>query len=238
MAGAYSDAVGGQIEAVTPLLSGLFDTAKTLYSKFEKVQVKSQSGRSMRHPVELRPGGKTRVANLDNGSLGTGGGPFIDFWSMSPVDKTHVISWSLKAKFTSDSAEKSVVDYAQRTIASAITEATVREDKHLQTNGTGTLAIISGYAAGPPKVITCAVTTAAPFGVRLLRFGDEITVWATGLGGGDLRCSALEIVGIDYINNTITVTGDTSTPPAATNKILMGGLTSSPPVGTYGVPLN
>ena len=173
MAQAYADVVATQIENVTPLLTGMFDQAKTLYSRFQKVMVSEQSGRNNRMPMLLRPGGRAQRIDLDNGSLGTGSGPKFDYTAMSPVDFTYNIAWSLKSKFTTDSTKKAVVDTVQITIAEALKEAQLHMDKYLQTSGTGLLAQATGYAAGPPLTYTCNNA----MGVQLLRFGDPVTIW-------------------------------------------------------------
>src|ERR1039457_6834617 len=121
----YADVVATQIEAITPLLTDFFDMEMGLYEQFEKVTTKSQSGRAIRMPIELHPGGSLRAVNLDGGSLGTGTAPGYDFTSMSPVDTVFALSWTLKAKFTSDSDSKSVVDTVQRAIASGIEGAKI-----------------------------------------------------------------------------------------------------------------
>lgn len=225
----YSDVVGVQVEVVSPLLSGFFDEEDALFSKMEKIPTTEQSGRAMRIPIELRPGGKLRAANFDGAALGTGSGPVYDYASLTPVDSTFAISWNLKTKFTTDSKSKAVVDTVQRTIASAVKEAKIHVDKHLQTTGTGILATISGVVG---NVLTCDTSSIDPFGVRLLRFGDPVAIY-------DATQAAFRgetyVTAINYGTKKVTVNaapGGT----APTDKIAVGGLTATPPTYIFGLP--
>src|SRR5574343_353257 len=190
MAQSYADVAAVQIEAITPLLTGFFDEEDSLFSKFEKVQAQPQSGRAIRIPIELRPGGKMRAVSLDNGALGTGSGPVYDYASMTPVDSVFALSWSLKSKFTTDSDSKAVVDTVQRTIASGIKEAKLHVDKHLQTTGTGRLAIVTAHGSAPTYSVV-----GNGFGARLMRYGDPISVYDTGQNS---YRGEVYVAGIDY----------------------------------------
>lgn len=226
----YADVAAVQVEAVSPLLTGFFDEEDSLFSKFEKVPSQSQSGRAMRIPVELRPGGKFGYANLDNGDLGTGSGPVFDYAAMTPVDSKLVLSWSLKNKFTTDSESKAIVDTVQRTIASGIKESKIYVDKTLQTTGTGILATITAHVSAP--TYSCAGNG---FGVRLLRFNQPVSIY-------DATQAALRgevyVAGIDYKNETVTLSSTLAGAITTTDKICVSGLTATPPSYIFGLPLN
>ena len=228
MAQSYADVAAVQIEAITPLLTGFFDEEDSLFSKFEKVQSQPQSGRAIRIPIELRPGGKLRSVSLDNGTLGTGSGPVYDYASMTPVDSVFALSWSLKSKFTTDSDSKAVVDTVQRTIASGIKEAKLHVDKHLQTTGTGILATVTAKGSAPTYGVA-----GNGFGARLMRYGDPISVY-------DATQSAYRgevyVAGIDYPNETVTLSSTLSAAIDTTDKLCVGGLTATPPAYIYGLP--
>ena len=224
----YSDVVGVQVEVVTPLLSGFFDEEDALFSKMEKIPTTEQSGRAMRIPIELRPGGKMRAANLDGGALGTGSGPVYDYASLTPVDSTFAVSWNLKTKFTTDSKSKAVVDTVQRTIASAVKEAKIHVDKHLQTTGTGILATVTAHASAPTYSVV-----GNGFGARRLRFGDPISVYDATQAAyrGEVYVS-----GIDYKNETVTLSSTLAGAITTTDKLCVGGLTATPPSFIFGIP--
>lgn len=226
----YNDVVATQIEAVMPLLTGFFDNEDALFSTFEKIPAKTQSGRNMRMPIELRPGGKTRAVDLDNGSLGTGSGPVYDYTAMSPVDAVHAISWSLKSKFTTDSNDKAVVDTVQRTIASGIKEAKIKVDKHLQGAGTGVLASISDATSAPTFTVK-----GTNFGARLLRFGDDVAVYHHDQSA---YYGVLTVAAIDYQAGTVTLSASAigGHSLVATDVLCVAGLTATPPTWTYGLP--
>lgn len=226
----YNDVVAAQIENVTPLLTGMFDQAKTLYSRFQKIMVSEQSGRNNRMPMLLRPGGMPQRVDLDNGTLGLGSGPKFDYTAMSPVDFTYNIAWSLKSKFTTDSTKKAVVDTVQITIAEALKEAQVNIDKYLQSSGTGLLATATGYGTG---TYTCANA----WGVQLLRYGIPVTVWVDSTQAALQNAGYDVIDAIDYQAKTFHIAtglaGGTSG-----NVIGPGNLPASSPVWIYGIPYN
>lgn len=224
----YADVVAAEVEAVTPLLTGFFDMEGGLYTEFDKVQVINQSGRNNRMPIMLRPGGKALAVDLNNGSLGAGGGPTFDFTAMSPVDFSYNIAWSLKVKYTTDSDKKAVVNVVQKTIAEGVKEARLRIDKYLQTAGTGILATIA--SGGGSTTWTC---NTGSFKNRLVRFGDQVSAYAANQL--TLRGQA-NVTGIDYQAGTITVDADPGT--SNTDVVCVGGLTALPPVWIYGLPYN
>ena len=224
----YSDVVGVQVEVVSPLLSGFFDEEDSLFSKMEKIPVTEQSGRAVRIPIELRPGGKMRAANFGGGALGTGSGPVYDYASLTPVDSTFAVSWDLKTKFTTDSKSKAVVDTVQRTIASAVKEAKIHVDKHLQTTGSGILAIITAHGSAP--TYSCVGNG---FGVRRIRFGDPVSIYDATQAAyrGETYVS-----GIDYKNETVTLASTLAGAITTTDRICVAGLTDTPPTYIYGIP--
>lgn len=231
---AYADVAATQIEAITPLLTDFFDMEMGLFERFDKIQSKSQSGRNLRMPIELRPGGKMRAINLDGGSFGTGSGPQYDYQEVSPVDSAFVLAWTLKSKFTSDSDAKSVVDTVQRTLASGIEGAKIHVDKDLQTSGTGILATVTSYSFSTNSTVTCANDR----GVRLLRVGDDVVVYQANQGSTvrtGTYSSGAGIISIDYQAKTFIVAGEIGSCTGG-DLICRGGLTATPPVWIYGLP--
>ena len=227
MAQVYNDVVATQIEAITPLLTNFFDTEMGLFERFEKIQSKTQSGRAIRMPIELRPGGQLRMVNLDNGALGVGSAPTYDYTSMSPVDTVFALSWSLKARFTTDSSQKAVVDTVQRALASGIEAAKIHVDKHLQTAGNAILATATGYAA---SVYTCSNA----LGVRLIRFGDPIVPMDSAQAG--IRANGpFTVTAIDYQAKTVTLSA-APTSAASTDVLCVGGVTGATPSYIFGLP--
>lgn len=230
---AYADVAAVQIEAITPLLTGFFDEEQGLYEKFEKIQSKSQSGRSIRMPIEIRPGGSMRAVNIDNGPLGTGTAPKYDYTLMSPVDSVFALSWSLKSKFTTDSDAKAVVDTVQRTIASGIAEAKIHVDKHLNATAAGVLATSTAYSDGGgagQSVVTCNNA----LGVRLIRFGDPLSFYTSA--AQTTYHGTATVVGIDYQAKTVTLDVQNATSGFVSGDVLcVGGLTATPPTWLYNV---
>ena len=229
MAQSYADVAAVQVEAVSPLLTGFFDEEDSLFSKFEKVPAQPQSGRAMRIPVELLPGGKFGYANLDNGDLGPGSGPTFDYAAMTPVDSKLVLSWSLKNKFTTDSESKAIVDTVQRTIASGISESKIYVDKTLQTTGTGILATITAKGSAP--TYSCVGNG---FGVRLLRAGMPLSVYDSTQSA--CRGEVYVVGSPDYKNETVTLSSTLSAAIDVGDKLCVSGLTATPPSYIFGLP--
>lgn len=232
---AQTDVVAAQLEAVTPLLTGMYDKANTLYNRFQKIMVSEQSGRDNRMPMLLRPGGYSVKADFDGGDLKTGSGPKFDYTAMSPIDWTYNISWTLKTKFTTDSTKKAVVDTVQLTIAESIKEARTRMDKYLNLDnqyavlGTATAYTGSG-GGGSDKVYTFGTggLRARPF-----RAGDMVTVQQGTSSLGDRI-----IKHVDYENNKVTLTVAPTGSPAASDKLLVYGCDAASTTNAFFYPIS
>ena len=245
MAQSYDNVVAVQIEAITPLLTDFFDMEMGLFERFEKIQSKSQSGRNLRMPIELRPGGRMRAINLDGGSVGSGSGPVYDYQEMSPVDSSFNLAWTLKSKFTTDSDDKAVVDTVQRTLASGIESAKIHVDKHLQTTGTGILATVTAYSysssGSPTSTKMATITCNNARGVRLLRVGDPVTVYQANQSStkrvisNDAGSTDGVVINIDYPGKIVYLDAEVSSCVSG-DLICVGGLTAEPPTWIYGLP--
>ena len=228
MAQAYSDVAAVQIEVVSPLLTGFWDEEDSLYAKFEKVPSQSQSGRAMRIPVELRPSAAYAAADFDGGNVPSGGGPLFDYASLTPVEQSLTLEWTLKNKFTTDSDAKAIVDTVQRTIASGIKESKIMVDKTLQTSGTGIVATVTAKGSAPTYGVA-----GNGFGARLLRRGMHISVYDSTQAN---YRGAVTVVSVDYKNETVTLSGTLAGAIDVGDKLCIGGLTATPPSFIFGLP--
>jgi hypothetical protein len=223
MAQVSADVVATQIEAVTPLLTGMFDYSQRLFSSFQKIMVSEQSYRASRMPTLLRPGGVSNAANFDGGAMGVGSGPKFDFTAMSPVEHTYNIAWTFKTKFGTDSSKKAVVDTVQLTIAEGIKEMRVRIDKYLNLpNSYGTLGTATAYGTNVYTFATGGVRT-KPF-----RAGDKVQVQQ-----GTTSLGTHFITSIDPLANTVTLATTPSGTPAAGDLLIVNGLVPTDAEATH-----
>lgn len=227
--------IGAELERVTDKVPTLFDRDDTFYSQIEKRPVEVISSRDMRVPLELRPGGKFGFFDPDGGDLGTGDTPTFDKAIVNSVHMRHAVQLTAKSIWSTDSTRKAVVNAFRYNLAKGMAEFRRQVDSQCMTDGTGVLATITSVAnAGGLDTLTC---TTDGFGVRLLRYGQNINVFNAALtvcrtGGGPQN--EVSIVFYDLANKVIkvpTVPG----PAIATDVIVASGLQATPPTGLLGV---
>lgn len=236
MPGGYeSNVIGTELERVDPTVPVLFDRDNTFFSTLEKKNVEVISGRDMRIPLELRPGGKSGFYNPDGGDLGRGDMPYYDKAVINAVHMRHAVEMTAKTVWATDSSRKAVINAFSRSLASAMKEFRRNVDSYCMTDGTGTLATITSVVAGA-GFDTYTFTTDG-FRARLLRFGTNINVFNSTLttcrtGGGPSFEPSVTFY--DLANNTIQVTPNVAGATAG-DLIVASGLQTTPPVGLLGV---
>lgn len=227
MALTEAQVVAVELEKVNPKVPILFERDDTFYSQIEKKNVEIVSNRDMRIPLKMRPGGKFGHFDPDGGDLGRGDSSQFDKAVINTVHLKFGVEWTKKAEWATDEGRKAVLNALQDLTADAMPEFRAHVDKLCMTDGTGVVASIS-IVAGTTFTLN---TVGDGFQARLLRFGDDIVVYDTGLT--TVRGTAT-ITAIDYAAKTITVNaapGGT----VATDKITISGLSATPPVSLLGV---
>lgn len=187
MALVETQVVANELERVSPKVPTLFDRDATFYSQIEKRPVEVVSNRDMRIPLELRPGGNFGHFDPEGGDMGLGGGPTFDKAVINTVHLRHAIEWTKKAEWATDNSRKAVLDTFRHLLAKSMSEFRRQVDSLCMTAGQGVLGTITSVdTTGSKDTYTC---TTDGFGVRLLRYGQTVSVYASDLSsrlGGDI----------------------------------------------------
>lgn len=237
------DVVKAELEHVEPALPDLFEREDLFFSWIPKRTV-SVSGKSMRLPLKMWPGGMSgHFSPLGLGDLGRGSGPFFDEATVAPVHTRHAIEWELKAEWATDERRKAIVNAVRETVAEAMGEYRRFLNSLAMTAGDGVLAVVSGAPENIGPNTTLRYTCDSEYGVRLLRYGHNIEastssyVARTAANGSAFSATNVaQITGIDYANKTFDLAYDAQYDIADTDYILPEGLAlGSAPTSFYGV---
>lgn len=226
--------VAAELERTVPKVPVLFDWDDVFYSSIEKgTGVEVVSNRDMRIPLELKPGGKFGYYNPDGGDLGRGGGPQLDKAVISTVHFKLGVEWTKLTEMATDSPKKSVLNYFRHLLAKQMSEFRRQVDSACMTAGDGVLANPSSVSVGGGTGGGDRWTVPATdgFGVRLLRYGQDVGVYATGLA---TKRGEVEINYYDLASRIVDTTPSIAA-AANTDKLVTSGLSTSP-VGLLGVP--
>src|SRR6266478_657929 len=121
-AGMEAQVLAVELERVEAKLPTLFERDDTFFSQIEKRPGEIVSSISMRQPLEIRPGGKSRSWNSDGGDMGRGDMPLYDKAEINTVELEHVIEWTTRRKYGTDNAKKATVNTFRRDLASSMKE--------------------------------------------------------------------------------------------------------------------
>lgn len=233
MALAETQVVANELERVEPTVPTLFDRDSVFYANIEKRPVEKVSNRDMRVPLELRPGGLFGHYDPAGGDMGRGEGPTFDKALVNTVHLKHAVEWHKKAEWATDDTRKSVLNTFRHLLAKSMSEFRRHVDSLMMTSGNGVVGTISGVSnAGGFDTYTLATDG---FGARLLRYGQKVNVYLADLSAlRHATGSETSITYHDLENKQIKVA--TVTGSAATDVLLLSGLSGATPVSLLGVP--
>ena len=230
---AAADVLALEIEKVRKKVPILFEREDTFFSSIEKRDVNVVSSRDMVVPLEIRPGGKFRHYSPAGGDLGRGGGPNYQKATVSTEDISFAVEWNSDVEWSTNDQRKAVLSVFKRNIAKGMAEFRRHIDSLSMTKGDGVVGTITSVATGG-STDTYTWTTDG-FGVRLLRFGQDVNVYAAGLGTRRTTGDGTAIDLIDLENNQVRLAANVGS-SAATDKIVVSGLSATPPTSLLGVP--
>ncbi len=234
-----SDVADLELERVREDLPVLFDRSATFFSKIEKRDVEKVSDVAMRIPLEIRPGGKARHFNPDGGSLGLGTGPTFDKATVTTQALLYAVQWNVKAEWATDSKRKAVLNSTRHLLAKAMAEFRRFNDcLFVGSNGNGVLGTLSGANAGTPETLTLNLTASDGFGVKLLRYAQDIAIFDSTLATNRTSGTDKTITSYDLANKTIQ-TATATAGATSGDKVVVGGLgnvTGTDVVSINGVP--
>lgn len=234
--------LGAELERVLPDVPVWFDRDATFFSQLEKRPVEVVSGRDMRIPIELSPGGKSRQFNSDGGAMGRGSGPTYDKAVINTVDLLHAVEWSVKSQWVTDDKRKAVINNFRRLMANQMAQFR-RDVDGLITSGSGdgVLGTVSAsdINSGVAGYDVLTLDTDG-FGAHLVRKGQDILIYSGDLLTARTVADATnkDVKYIDIPNKIIRLTTAAFTPVAATfvgDKIVFDGVSGTPPVSMNGV---
>jgi hypothetical protein len=242
MALTETQVVANELEKVKTKVPTLFDRDSLFYGNIEKRPVEKVSGRDMRVPLELRPGGRFGHYNPAGGDLGRGSGPEFDKALVPTVHFKHAIEWHKKAQWATDDTRKAVLNTVRHLLAKSMSEFRRQVDSVMMTSGDGVIGTVTSVAAQNGKdTFTC---TTDGFGVRLMRHNQYVSMYQANLSASrppapataeDAEGSALRIDMLDPSAKQFRVAGQFAGVVPG-DKVVLAGLSGPNPVSLLGVP--
>jgi hypothetical protein len=227
-----SQTVALQLEKVRDKLPLLYERDDILLTMIQqRGDVEKVSTRNMRLPLQIRPGGKPGLANMDGGDLGRGSGTVYDVAQVTPVFFRHAVEITKLVEYATNAPEKAIENVAKREVKNNMAQFRSFLDKVMQTAGNGVLGTIGSYASGSAgNPATFNMNT--PPGASLFFFNQTVQVYDTTLTTNRGSCN---VTGADPFGKTVSV----DTAPAATvatDVLVHDGLVGANPTSLFGVP--
>jgi hypothetical protein len=220
-----SQSVALQLEKVRDKLPLLYERDDILLTMIQqRGDVERVSSRNMRLPLQIRPGGKAGLANMDGGDLGRGSGTVYDVAQVTPVFFRHAVEITKLVEYASNAPEKAIENAAKREVKNAMAQFRSFLDKVVQTNGNGVLGTISSISSS-------TFTMAKPPGTQLVYYNQTIQVYDPTLTTNRGSCN---VTAVDPFGATITVDSVPSG-TSANDLIVHDGLTGASPVSLFGI---
>lgn len=228
-AGAQSNVVALELEKVREKIPITFERENIFLNMVEeRGEAVTVSGRLMRLPLQLVPGGQAQAFNPDGGDMGRGSFTGYDVAQITPKFYDFAIEYSKLLMWATNQPQKAVANAVQRETENANKQFGTFLDKICQTSGNGVIGTISSVSG---QVLTMSV----PFGAALVYDNQTVQVYDTTLttNRGFFRVGNHDQVIAQ------TVTADPATPlPAgtvATDVLVYAGLSGASPVGIFGI---
>jgi hypothetical protein len=228
-----AQSVALQLEKVRDKLPLLYERDDILLTMIQqRGDVERVSSRNMRLPLQIRPGGKAGLANMDGGDLGRGSGTVYDVAQVTPVFFRHAVEITKLVEYASNAPEKAIENAAKREVKNAMFQFRSFLDKVMQTNGNGVLGTVSSITTtGLPAGVAAQFGMAKPPGAQLFYYNQTVQVYDPTLTTN--RGSA-NILLVDPFNSLIQVDG-LPTGTSVNDLIVHDGLTGAQPTSLFGI---
>jgi hypothetical protein len=234
-----SQSVALQLEKVRDKLPLLYERDDILLTMIQqRGDVERVSSRNMRLPLQIRPGGKAGLANLDGGDLGRGSGTTYDVAQVSPVFFRHAVEITKLVEYSTNAPEKAIENAAKREVKNAMGQFRSFLDKVMQTNGNGVLGTIGSIVTtGLPSGVGAQINMANPPGAQLFYYNQTIQFYDPTLTTNRNVAAGVtsNVLLVDPFNKFIQI----DTLPAGTSvgdAVVHDGLAGAQPVSLFGVP--
>lgn len=228
-----AQSVALQLEKVRDKLPLLYERDDILLTMIQqRGDVERVSSRNMRLPLQIRPGGKAGLVNMDGGDLGRGSGTIYDVAQVTPVFFRHAVEITKLVEYASNAPEKAIENTAKREVKNAMAQFRAFLDKVMQTNGNGVLGTISSITTtGLPSGVAAQFGMAKPPGAQLFYYNQTVQVYDPTLTTN--RGSA-NVLLVDPFNSLIEV-DSLPTGTSVNDVIVHDGLTGAQPTSLFGI---
>jgi len=234
-----SQSVALQLEKVRDKLPLLYERDDILLTMIQqRGDVERVSSRNMRLPLQIRPGGKAGLANLDGGDLGRGSGTTYDVAQVSPIFFRHAVQITKLVEYSTNAPEKAIENAAKREIKNAMGQFRAFLDKLMQTNGNGVLGTVGSIVTtGLPSGVAAQINLTTPPGAALFYYNQTIQFYDTTLTTNRNIAGSVtsNVVQVDPFNKFIQIDAIPAGVVAG-DAVVHDGLTGAQPVSLFGVP--
>jgi len=231
--------VAVQLEKVRDKLPLLYERDDILLTMIQqRGDVERVSSRNMRLPLQIRPGGKAGLANLDGGDLGRGSGTTYDVATVSPIFFRHAVEISKLVEYASNSPEKAIENAAKREVKNAMGQFRAFLDKVMQTGGNGVLGTVSSIVTtGLPAGVAAQINLNTPPGAALFYYNQTVQFYDSTLTTNRNVAGSVtsNVVLVDPFNKFIQIDAIPAGVVAG-DAVVHDGLTGGNPVSLFGVP--
>jgi hypothetical protein len=234
-----SQSVALQLEKVRDKLPLLYERDDILLTMIQqRGDVERVSSRNMRLPLQIRPGGKAGLANLDGGDLGRGSGTTYDVAQVSPIFFRHAVEITKLVEYSTNAPEKAIENAAKREVKNAMGQFRAFLDKLMQTNGNGVLGTVGSIVTtGLPAGVAAQINLTTPPGAALFYYNQTIQFYDTTLTTNRNIAGSVtsNVVQVDPFNKFIQIDA-IPTGVVAGDAVVHDGLAGAQPVSLFGVP--
>ncbi|MGH9727482.1 MAG: hypothetical protein ACRD33_03345 [Candidatus Acidiferrales bacterium] len=234
-----SQSVALQLDKVRDKLPLLYERDDILLTMIQqRGDVERVSSRNMRLPLQIRPGGKAGLANLDGGDLGRGSGTTYDVAQVSPIFFRHAVEITKLVEYSTNAPEKAIENAAKREVKNAMGQFRAFLDKLMQTNGNGVLGTVNSIVTtGLPSGVAAQINLTTPPGAALFYYNQTIQFYDTTLTtnrniAGSVTSNAVQV---DPFNKFIQIDAIPAGVVAG-DAVVHDGLAGAQPVSLFGVP--
>lgn len=228
-----------QLEKVRDKLPLLYERDDILLTMIgQRGDVEKVSSRNMRLPLQIRPGGKPGLANMDGGDLGRGSGTVYDFAQVTPIFFRHAVEITKLVEYAGNAPEKAIENAAKREVKNAMSQFRTFLDQVLNTAGNGVLGTVSSLNGNTVRLVK-------PPGAALFFYNENIQFYDTTIttnrnitGGVTTQVTGVDPFGgqLDSSSTLPAITVDNLPPGViATDVIVHDGLTGASPISLFGI---
>ena len=234
-----AQSVALQLEKVRDKLPLLYERDDILLTMMQqRGDVERVSSRNMRLPLQIRPGGKAGLANLDGGDLGRGSGTTYDVAQVTPVFFRHAVEITKLVEYSTNSPEKAIENAAKREVKNNMAQFRSFLDKVVQTAGNGVLGTIGSIVTtGLPSGVGAQINLVTPPGAALFYYNQTIQFYDPTLTTNRNVAANVttNILLVDPFNKFIQI-DNLPTGVSVGDAVVHDGLTGAQPVSLFGVP--